>query len=515
MRPVPCFDELHVISDLHLGGINGRQIFNAGEVAGAFIRDLAARPTERKVCLVINGDLVDFLAEPAATWFDPEGAVARLERIATDAAFAPVFSALAALVRTAGRSLAITLGNHDFELALPWVRERLLALLTDGDEAARSRITLAFDGAGFRCQVGSASVLCVHGNEVDEWNVTDHEQIRRIGRDIVQGRMAEPWKPNAGTRLVVEVMNAIKHDYPFVDLLKPETQAAIPALLTVKPSLAGKIAEIARVALRMKWDAAKMRFGFLSAENPLPGERSVAPTPMRVMETPSGVGGEWHGAQPTDDQVLRRFLGPAFPDSSAPGRNADAASLLARAEDHMENKRSPLDLLESLDGDARLGAMAAAWKRLTGSNQAEVLRAALDGIRNDRSFVLEEPDETFKRLDALMGPCLRFVIAGHTHLRRALRRTVGGGFYYNTGTWARLMTITPEQIKADADALHIFEALKVPSLAELDQTEYVVRHLTGACIEVVDQTTCGSLREYTLAGKERLHAVVLEASIFQ
>ena len=69
---------------------------------------------------------------------------------------------------------------------------------------------LAFDGAGFLCRVGNATVLCVHGNEVDDWNITDYETIRRAGRDLQQGRSVEAWVPNAGTHLVIEVMNDIK-----------------------------------------------------------------------------------------------------------------------------------------------------------------------------------------------------------------------------------------------------------------------------------------------------------------
>ena len=131
------------------------------------------------VALVINGDMVDFLAEPGAEAFDPGGAIQKLDRIAGDAAFAPVWKALKKFVRTKDRRLIITLGNHDLELALPWVREHLLGLIAGDDDAARGRVVLAFDGTGFLCRVGNATVLCLHGNEVDDWNVTDFETIPR------------------------------------------------------------------------------------------------------------------------------------------------------------------------------------------------------------------------------------------------------------------------------------------------------------------------------------------------
>ena len=45
---------------------------------------------------------------------------------------APVWKALKKFVRTKDRRLIITLGNHDLELALPWVREHLLGLIAGG-----------------------------------------------------------------------------------------------------------------------------------------------------------------------------------------------------------------------------------------------------------------------------------------------------------------------------------------------------------------------------------------------
>lgn len=501
MQPTPAFDQLQVISDLHLGGAAGRQIFDQGLTAAALIRQLATQPPKRKVGLVINGDLVDFLAEPSAIWFDPDGAVSRLERIASDPAFSPVFDALSELVKKPGRQLILTMGNHDLELALPWVRERLLEILSGGNEAARSRITLAFDGAGYRCQVGTASILCVHGNEVDEWNVTDHEQIRRIGRDLVQGRTSEPWKPNAGTRMVVEVMNDIKRDHPFVDLLKPELQAAIPALLVIKPALAAKIADIGKLLLRKNWDALKMRFGFLSAED-AESERSKG--------LPAGQGG-----QRSEEFVWRQLLGSAASNpGAAQTRNANTADLLARVEEHMNQNREPLDLIGAASQGAQLGVGGAVWRRMIGGSDAEVLRNALESVQQDRSFELDDPDDTFRELDALAGADFRYVVSGHTHLRRALPRTRGSGFYYNTGTWARLLRLTKEQLKNEEDFAKIFEALKVPTLAELDKTPYVSRHPTAACFERDGDITRGELREYQLKSDGKLESTTINGSVF-
>jgi UDP-2,3-diacylglucosamine pyrophosphatase LpxH len=269
------FDELHVISDLHLGGVKGFQIFGSANELAALINWVRDRPAT-KVALLINGDTVDFLAEPGAQYFDPRGANEKLDRIAQDDSFKPVFTALSQLAAKPNRSLIFTLGNHDIELALPWVRAHLVELIAGTDDAAKGRITLALDGTGYACSVGGASVLCVHGNEVDTWNVTDYERLRRSGRDYVQGRPTEEWTPNAGTKLVIDVMNGIKREYPFVDLLKPEVEAVVPVLLAMDPKQIQKVSRLTAVGTRLAWDTVRRMTGFLAAgEEAEPGSVGI------------------------------------------------------------------------------------------------------------------------------------------------------------------------------------------------------------------------------------------------
>ncbi|MCY2966505.1 MAG: metallophosphoesterase [Planctomycetota bacterium] len=138
----PEFDELYVISDLHMGGKAGFQLFNQGKLLSRWIDSLAAVPAAKRVALVINGDMVDFLAEPDATYFDPRGAVNKLNRIAGDSAFKPVFDSLAKFTGVKNRHLVVTLGNHDLELMLPNVQTQFLSLLTGGNVRNRPRVTL-------------------------------------------------------------------------------------------------------------------------------------------------------------------------------------------------------------------------------------------------------------------------------------------------------------------------------------------------------------------------------------
>ncbi len=232
--------QLHVISDLHLGGRAGSQIFDQGLTLEAFL-DFLRQQSAPDFGLMINGDLVDFVAEPYAACFDPRGAPAKLDRIFAEPDFQPVWHGLQKFVQTPHCRLFVNLGNHDLELALPWVAEKLVGHLSGTDAAARGRIKLIVDGLGFRCLVGSAAVLCLHGNEVDTWNITDHERLRRSGRDVVLGRDAEDWVPNAGSAMVIDVMNDIKRRFPFVDLLKPEQEAVVPVLVALDHGVLGKL----------------------------------------------------------------------------------------------------------------------------------------------------------------------------------------------------------------------------------------------------------------------------------
>src|SRR5262249_8290911 len=162
------------ISDIHMGGERsaGRnfQIFNRGERLARFIRSLNVRRPQDEVALVLNGDIIDSLAEdsvPGYVALDVDTALFMMERIYADPSFAPVWDALAEFVRTAKRHLVIVVGNHDVELALTPVQASIERRLAGGDVQATSRIVFSTHGGGFGCTVGHKRVFCTHGNEVD------------------------------------------------------------------------------------------------------------------------------------------------------------------------------------------------------------------------------------------------------------------------------------------------------------------------------------------------------------
>jgi len=440
---IRSFAELYSISDLHMGGRDDGQIFDSGKMLAGFVESLTQ--DDRDIALVINGDFVDFLAEPGAKAFDPNGAIDGLDRISSDPSFAPAWAALRKFVRTKGRHLVITLGNHDLELALPWVGFRLRENLAEGDDAARGRITLAFDGAGFLCRVGNAKVLCVHGNEVDDWNVTDHEAIRRLGRDFQQGRSIESWIPNAGTRLVVGIMNEIKRDYPFVDLLKPEVAAVVPVLMAIAPEKRDRIARAVPVLYRLAGDKIRRAAGLLG--DPDFGVTDAA---------------EEH-ERPRRQRII-------------------AESVMSATEERLQRRVEPISLVPLAEREEKLGLRRAAWNWIRDPDLRKWLRVALDGLQTDRSFEWAQEDDAFRRLDEMIGADIDFILAGHTHLERALKRRKGKGFYLNSGTWVRLIRLQSQMLADQTEFNKVYAAMAAGSMAALDACPYLVlrRHTVVA-----------------------------------
>jgi hypothetical protein len=474
MLSLNSLDELHVVSDLHMGGADSGQIFDEGERFGQWLEHVRSTAPEKSVAVCLNGDTVDFPAEPGASYFDGLSAVAKLERIIADRAFAPVWKALKRLVRTKRRTLVLTLGNHDLELALPWVRERLLMLLSGGDDAARGRIRLAFDGAGFLARVGAARVLCIHGNDVDPWNRTDYEALRRQGRDGLLGRALLPWSPNPGTKLVSDVMHEIKAEFPFVDLLKPATEAVVPILYALQPSLQSKLDATLAEAARGAWEAVRHELGFLATGSK---EQAVSP------------GADSPGAEGLE-RLLRATFRPACDLAAKPRWDP----LVVEAERQFRAGVEPMSLLAGADAGARLERVEAAGSWITNEPPSEMLRAALSGWAREQSFAVNHADETFRRLDEFVAPGVEFVVAGHTHLARAVPRRGGRGAYYNCGTWARRIQLSPDILSGAEQFARCDRAFRAGTLAALDgEPGLVLRRRTIVSITAAGGRTRGKL----------------------
>lgn len=250
-------------------------------------------------------------------------------------------------------------------------------------------------------------------------------------------------------QMVIDVMNRIKRQYPFVDLLKPEQEAVVPILLALDPGALGNLRGIASTVGRRAWDAVRMKTGFLGDAGP--GDDAA-------------------------EGALANAQAPWLPAAlSGQGRFASGAELLDRVEEEVRNGTDPMDLVRGSQG-SQLGLIGAAGALATGKTGVEALREALDRLDKDRTFDPCARDSTFDRVDALVAPDIDFVVAGHTHLERALRRKRGAGFYFNSGTWARLIQLTPQMRGDAARFARIFALFQGGAMKALDaEPELVVK----------------------------------------
>ena len=230
------FDEVHVVSDLHLTASVGLSIFREGYRLIALIENLMKAPS-RRIALVLNGNTFDLRSECSGRYIDPEGATKYLHRMMLAVQNAPVFEALKRFVLGSNNYLAFVLGDREVEVALPHVREWLVGMLSGNDPATRERVLTAFDGVGLHCTIMGRRVLCVHGHEVDPWNVVDHEQLFRLTTAMKMGRAVPEWEPSAGTTLLVDVLNSVRRRYPFVGTMRPVNQGLVGVLLVLDPSM--------------------------------------------------------------------------------------------------------------------------------------------------------------------------------------------------------------------------------------------------------------------------------------
>jgi len=432
------FDEVHVISDLHIGGVSGFQIFNQGPRLAAFVRALPADP-QRSVALVLGGDIVDFLAEPNAAYLDPLGAVAKLQSIWEREEFRPILPALQDFLAIEKRTLVLILGNHDVELALPPVKDWFVEALCVGNAEARKRIVFAMDGNGYRCSVGTKNVLCVHGNEVDSWNAVDYTSLDEQAGALVDNEPLPRWDANAGTRMVVDVINEVKKKFPIVDLLKPEFGAAAPVVVSLDPGSLTSIGKILRIVAHIPKYTMRLEPGLFSAE--------------------AKVG---HEARSTKHTMLA--FAEEHLDHEDENERHKSKGFFARAYSALTTNigHDPIEEVQELAESIQ------SWfdpKRRPNQLRKHLRKTLVE----DRSFDLEDPDEQFTLLDDAVSDQVHYLVAGHTHLERSIKRRFDGCYYFNSGTWTRLIQLTHEILDNDEEFEIVYNSFLSGDIRSLDE----------------------------------------------
>lgn len=455
---LPDFDALYVISDLHMGGETGFQILHATDRLAGFIGRLATQPPGLQLALVLNGDIIDTLAEQQVS-----GYVAMLDapKVVADIIdrpeFKPIWEALADFVAADGRTLVIVIGNHDIELALPAVQRLLVERLTRGQPERRARLEFSTTGGGYPCTVGGARVFCTHGNETDEWNINRYEDIARLGRRVNLGQALPEWHPNPGTRLVKDVLNEVKRRYAWIDLLKPENSAAFGTLLALDPGRLSKLPELIAIFPKQgDIDARDQRLG------------GAAPNTGTLAA-----------------QGMDQLLGPnlrALQQQASQASRARADEMLLAAEKALDTAAGG-----EPETDETLGTAGLLRDRLFGwitrvPKEEALRRALLDWLKDDNSFdTTYGGDKADRQIIDSIGGGFQFIIAGHTHLARAVG--LGGGCaYFNSGTWIRLVQFTRAILDSPENFKRVYAALEQGTLKSLEAQHLILDFTTAVRI---------------------------------
>lgn len=387
-----------VISDLHIGGAPGFGI--CSDAGRTLLVDFLATVADearigRDVHLVVNGDAVDFLAQEPFEVFtaDNRAATAKLRAILESSA--EVWAQFRA-VAAAGAEVTFLLGNHDLELTLPGPSRLLRETLGPG------RVNLLFDNQA----LDLGDVLIEHGNRYDAWNIVDHDALRRVRSAASRRESIAEFPAPAGSKLVIDVMNDIKGQLRFVDLLKPENDAVLPLLAALSPVSAAQIKSVIAYQKQMRG----VRFD--PQQRPLDRANISNPGAVTIADV------DEPGA------ALANALLATDPGGANIGFDENMDFLrLWRAAGNVSRRGELLDRLYT-----------ALRHRVAAQREA---------FRVDR----ELPEyETAARASAGRG--FRLVVYGHTHLVKRVALAATKSTYINTGTWADLMMV-PHAVLVD------------------------------------------------------------------
>lgn len=466
---------IYIISDLHLGGDypeprgpgkRGFRLCTRADAIAQFVDSLNGSCARHGTSeLVLNGDTVDFLAEHddgLNAWSpftrEPKRAVEKLEAIVKRDQI--VFDAIRRFLDRRGR-VVVLLGNHDIELSLPDVRvafRHAIGVKPEHD------FEFLYDGEAY--VVGDA--LIEHGNRYDDWNQVDYDALRHVRS--VQSRRLDASKEHvfvapAGSEMVTEVINAIKLDYPFVDLLKPETAAVVPMLLALEPDFRARLGTIALLYKRTRShglaDAVTPKFGGDIRSEQSENRISGGDIGGNTAADQDGFGGDISADGNSTPHAVRSEQNAALIETLQTSLGGDAEQFL-RSLDAEVAEADPLgqlgDEISASDTVSRISGFAALLFGRSSQpfeKRLPALLRAMRGLQHSETFDPGTESQT-EYLNAAQSLAdrggFRYVVFGHTH--QAKRVSLGNGrFYFNTGTWADVLQFPNEILKSETDAL--------------------------------------------------------------
>lgn len=437
--------QVFVTSDWHLGGSRDNDSDNQPKLGTSIFRSVAkltsfldsihgrAEVFSGQTHLVLNGDIVDFLAPNPANSYSPiawqnDATIIRKElddiasRFVDENGRGP-FAALRDVAQS-GVQIFVLLGNHDVELCLPGIRTRFAELV-----GGSVNVRFIYDGEAYTC----GKLIVEHGNQYDRFNGVDYDRLRRERSQLSRGARIEDsergktyFQPPVGSSIVVDEVNPRLADVPFLNLLKPEFGAAIPLMLAFYPETR-KFYELAFVAGKI----AKRASRNTHAKQPglLAGAPAISHTDLN----------SFLREELADDAAP--FLGPTTRPGQLSGTSSSSESLMSRLA-----KKSKL----VVDLTFPWGL----YTKLRTGNETERLkcvRVALKRVRDTADFATDSEKVEYREpAQAIIEQGgFEAVVFGHTHFPKEIH--LDGGKYLNAGTWADVLRL-PEAISSDDES---------------------------------------------------------------
>lgn len=397
---------IFVISDLHLGGKPGFQICSSEscQKLADFVDWVKGhiKPTQ-EIHLVLAGDIVDFLAEePWQAFTNSKQAIEKLQRIIGRT---KIFWEKLKNFADNGGKLTLMLGNHDIELCLPEVRNKLLLELGEN-------VNFIYDDPFTIDNL----VLIEHGNRYDKSNVAaPYSSLRELEKDISNNNGVNNFCGILGSQFVIEVMNELKEEYKFVDLLKPEFTGAIPLIAVIKPAAAKKLIDLAAKLLEDKLSEVGTALVSISGEYMASEEDDFKEIKK-------------------DIRIARKVLG--LDEESAGFFTEGITEVGKRIQEGFDklvemSKQGNINVTEALKD----GAIKIAVDKFY-----QGLKRVIE--RHKFAFSIEKEEAKYlvgARKLAEKG--YQVIVFGHTHLAKkiSLNKNNPYSMYLNSGTWADLM----------------------------------------------------------------------------
>ena len=172
--------------------------------------------------------------------------------------------------------------------------------------------------------------------------------------------------------------------------------------------------------------------------------------------------------------TVDRMLGPNLMAGMmmlSPDTSQSADEMLLLAERHFDKQGA---VPSSPDGTLGMGQLVS--DRLAGfvnTSRDEALRRALkDWLEGDKTFDISDRDETYKEVTNSVGSAVDFIVTGHTHLERAIEMG-GDRYYFNCGTWIRLLRLTDSMLRDTASFKPVYDVLINGSMSAIDAARFV------------------------------------------